>query len=287
MHFHYQEKPHILEQQMKKAFSLLAICIVAMLVSFSIAFAGSATLHWQANTESDLAGYRVYYGTSSRSYGPPVPVGNVTSYRIDNLKPGSTYYFAVTATDSFGNESGYSQEVQKTIQDNIPLQSLEIQLDKGWNLISLHLQPTNTSTENIVSSISNQLISIYSFENNSWKLYSPQDPGLTSLSTLVAGKGYYVDMENPGTLLVSGSETGKTVSLTKGWNLVGYNANTSQPIERALSSIAGKFVSVWAYGNSKWELYDPSKIGFNNLTQMKPGRGYWIYATEACTWSLP
>jgi hypothetical protein len=72
-------------------------------------------LNWQANSEPDLSGYKVYYGNSSRSYGPSIPTGNVTNYTIDNLEPGNTYYLAVAALDSAGNESGYSAEVVETI----------------------------------------------------------------------------------------------------------------------------------------------------------------------------
>jgi hypothetical protein len=77
--------------------------------------AGSATLTWQANSETDLAGYQVYYGTSSRSYGLPVPVGKVTTYQLSGLQEGRTYYFAVTAVDTSGNESGYSTEVSLNV----------------------------------------------------------------------------------------------------------------------------------------------------------------------------
>jgi fibronectin type 3 domain-containing protein len=72
-------------------------------------------LKWQASTEADLSGYRVYYGNSNRSYGPSIPTGNVTSYSLDNIEAGKTYYLAVTALDSAGNESGYSGEVSATI----------------------------------------------------------------------------------------------------------------------------------------------------------------------------
>jgi hypothetical protein len=73
------------------------------------------TLSWKANTESDLSGYKVYYGNSSRSYSPSIPAGNVTSYTVDNLEAGKTYYLAVSALDSAANESGYSLEVVQTI----------------------------------------------------------------------------------------------------------------------------------------------------------------------------
>ncbi len=99
----------------KIAFSI----ILMILVIPALALAGSATLHWQANTEPDLAGYRIYYGTSSRSYGPYISVDkNTTSYTINNLTEGQTYYFALTAVDTSGNESGYSQEVSKVISSS-------------------------------------------------------------------------------------------------------------------------------------------------------------------------
>lgn len=77
----------------------------------------SATLAWNANTEADLAGYKVYRGTSPGTYGAPIATlqGNVTNYVATGLQLGTTYYFAVTAYDTAGNESSYSNEVSKSI----------------------------------------------------------------------------------------------------------------------------------------------------------------------------
>jgi Concanavalin A-like lectin/glucanases superfamily/Fibronectin type III domain len=74
---------------------------------------GSAIVTWSANTESDLSGYRVYYGTSSRNYPNSISVGKVTSATISNLTKGIKYYFALKAVDTGGNLSGYSAEVSK------------------------------------------------------------------------------------------------------------------------------------------------------------------------------
>lgn len=79
---------------------------------------GAATLTWTANTESDLAGYKVYIGTASGTYsfpGSAFVVGKVTSYTIPNLPIGQTYFFAVSAYDSAGNESPLSAEVSKSL----------------------------------------------------------------------------------------------------------------------------------------------------------------------------
>ena len=76
---------------------------------------GTVTLTWDANTESDLAGYKIYSGESSQSYGPPFDAGNVTTLKVINLTPGKTYFFAGTAYNASGKESGYSNEVSKSI----------------------------------------------------------------------------------------------------------------------------------------------------------------------------
>jgi hypothetical protein len=82
----------------------------------------SATLTWDAPTTNadgtpltDLAGYNLYYGTSSGNYTVTIDVGNVTTYGIDGFPPG-TYYFVLTAYDISGNESDYSTEISRTIQ---------------------------------------------------------------------------------------------------------------------------------------------------------------------------
>ena len=76
---------------------------------------GSATMTWAANTEPDLAGYKIYSGTQSGVYGPPVSVGKVSSYQLANLAKGTTYFITITAYDSAGNESPHAAEVSKSV----------------------------------------------------------------------------------------------------------------------------------------------------------------------------
>ena len=76
---------------------------------------GSASLSWTADTEPDLAGYKVYIGTQFGVYNPPIALGTVTTYSATNLASGKTYYFCVSAFDSAGNESPCSAEVSKPI----------------------------------------------------------------------------------------------------------------------------------------------------------------------------
>ena len=72
---------------------------------------GQVTLTWDASTDPDLGGYKVYYGTASRDYDVSLDVGQWTSCTIASLQQGETYYFAVTAYDTEISESGYSNEV--------------------------------------------------------------------------------------------------------------------------------------------------------------------------------
>ena len=79
----------------------------------------SASLAWDSVTAPTLSGYRVYFGTAPGTYlqplGQGISVGNVTAYTLTGLASGSRYYFAVTAFDTLGMESPYSNEVFKDI----------------------------------------------------------------------------------------------------------------------------------------------------------------------------
>ena len=90
-------------------------------------FAMDVTLRWDANTETDRAGYRIYYDTAS---GPPyegigaaegasfidvkitdVESGGTAQYEVTGLDDDEVYFFALTAYNTRGGESGYSNEV--------------------------------------------------------------------------------------------------------------------------------------------------------------------------------
>src|SRR4030042_17810 len=103
----------------RKGFVLTLLILVAIVIAPSILFAAQIRLAWDANSEPDLAGYKVYYGTASRVYGTPMNVGNVTTYTVTGLTLGQTYYMAVTAFDNAtpANESGYSTEVSGAATD--------------------------------------------------------------------------------------------------------------------------------------------------------------------------
>ena len=64
----------------------------------------------------DLAGFRVYMGTSSGNLTPYIDLdsGDINEFTIKNLSSGS-YYFAISAFDTDGQESGLSQVILKQV----------------------------------------------------------------------------------------------------------------------------------------------------------------------------
>ena len=72
-------------------------------------------LAWDPDSVSDLAGYKIYYGTASGNYQGNVDVGNVTTYTLNDLTIGTTYYVAATAYTVSGLESSFSNEVMYTV----------------------------------------------------------------------------------------------------------------------------------------------------------------------------
>ena len=72
---------------------------------------GTITLDWDASTDSDVTGYKVYYGTASKTYATPIDVGNVMTCTVKGLTIGREYFLAVTAYYSSNEESDFSDEV--------------------------------------------------------------------------------------------------------------------------------------------------------------------------------
>jgi Fibronectin type III domain len=85
---------------------------------------GAVTLSWTPSTErtdgaalTNLAGYRILYGTSSSALTQTIQIANpgLTTYVIENLSP-ATYYFVVRAYTSRGAESANSNTVSTLVR---------------------------------------------------------------------------------------------------------------------------------------------------------------------------
>jgi len=113
------------EKEKKTGQSRIAAIYFAILVVLTLflsggspCFASTVVLQWNAVTDANLSGYKIYYqadsatlpfaGTGSTQGASPLNVSNQTSATISGLDPSHAYYFAVTAYNSAGTESAYS-----------------------------------------------------------------------------------------------------------------------------------------------------------------------------------
>lgn len=93
------------------------ITILATLILSTTAWAASVQLQWDANLETDLTGYKVYFGNYSGNTTSFVPVGVVsvpatmTAVTINDLSTLKKWYFRATALNAT-QESEYSNLVQ-------------------------------------------------------------------------------------------------------------------------------------------------------------------------------
>jgi hypothetical protein len=249
--------------------------------------AASVTLAWDPNNEPDIAGYKLYYGKTSGSYESVIDVGNQTTCDVLDLEDLKTYYFMVRAYNIYGKESEFSSELRYPE----PF-SATISLVPGLNLVSLPLEPLNPLISALIEQLSPCLLQVLAYTRDAegydtWLYYDPFLPDQSALTTLEAGKGYWVEMTCPGEMTVVGNRTTNPIALVPGMNLVGYNGFTPLPVSGALSSKANRYAFVLGYKDDEWTYYDPADETGSTLQVLIPGSGYWIEATEETTWTLP
>lgn len=117
---------------------LLCIILFFLWVGAASAATYQVTFEWNANTETDLTGYRLYMSPTSGQYtygqaNALASVGNVTTTQVSiTLDEGAKRYFVLTAFDNAGNESGPSNEVSWTAPDVTPPSAPSNFLLKLW-----------------------------------------------------------------------------------------------------------------------------------------------------------
>ncbi len=72
----------------------------------------SVRVSWNANSDTSVVGYKIYYGTAPRQYSSVTNVGNVTYIGLGGFTEGVTYYFNVTAYNGSGVEGSLSSSEQ-------------------------------------------------------------------------------------------------------------------------------------------------------------------------------
>jgi len=195
----------------------------------------------------------------------------------------------------FGPESNNvvrAQTADSTLND---LDSFAIPLVKGWNQISIPLQPAESDTGigigigQLLASIEGSYELVYAYDgcqDNAWLKYDPNAPlFVNTLKEIDPTMGLWIKMTQADTLLVSGTQAQQTlIALCRGWNLIGYPAENEQS-SQILQSIERANPLLYTYyahvTDSPWQRFDWNAPSFaNTLTEMRAGEGYWVKTDE-------
>lgn len=232
-----------------------------MLVIFFFAFtpaalhAASLLVSWAANSESDIAGYKVYYGTQPQAYGTPVDAGNVTSFQLNNAASGTTYYIAITAYDTSGNESSFSTESSITVpaaDTTAPTGTISINAGSpasGTRVVNLTLSALDASGSVVSMRISNNGVD-WSAEGayattQSWVLAEGDGVKTVYVMYKDAAGNWSQPVSDTISLLLDTDGDG----VSDAWE-VSYGLDPSNPSDAALDSDSDGFSNLEEYYNN-------------------------------------
>lgn len=169
----------------------------------------------------------------------------------------------------------------------------ELALTQGWNLISLPLQPTNTSIAVVLAPIAGKFDAVWTHSNGRWYGYNPAVPGLNDLKTMAAGRAYWIRMREAAVLPIYGLPTVNAVNsyegktLQPGWNLVGYSSGLAQDAPTAFAPIAAQLDCAAAFSGSSWLWYNPGNPAGSTMDSLRPYQGVWVHLNAEGTWVAP
>ena len=178
-------------------------------------------------------------------------------------------------------------------------------LTESWNLISAYHDPETPDVESIFGGIENQIMSTWKWENNNWSVWAPPslmraddlksylaDKEFVLLKNIHCGEGFWVNLDSPQYLFISGTQSSDTASyLNKGWNLVGLKSDEITTVTDYILGKEDKIASIWKWLNNTWAVYLPGggtetyaqSKGFMVLQDIEPSQGLWVNSTEAIT----
>lgn len=158
----------------------------------------------------------------------------------------------------------------------------QVQLEEGWNLVSLHVRPADSAFASIFGTDAEQVAMV---KNEDGEVYAP-DEGIEQITTWKAGEGYQIHAEAPTTLEVTGTAVrpdSTSIVLGEGGNIVPYLPASKQAVAPALTSVQEALVAVEEEGGAR---YAPSASS-PPLDSLRPGQAYKVYVDRADTLRYP
>ncbi|MEI6152608.1 MAG: choice-of-anchor D domain-containing protein [Deltaproteobacteria bacterium] len=159
------------------------------------------------------------------------------------------------------------------------LSDVSFNLSTGWNFVATTKQPWDQSIAKVLSDISSKVRIVWGYNNQTqvWSRWKPASLNNT-LATIESGKGYWIYVNEPVTLTITGTIPSSTLHLFEGWNLIGYMGQDNASIASELQSFSGKWSIVWHWDNSIWYAKDEvqTNLPVQALTYFRRGKAYWV-----------
>ena len=168
----------------------------------------------------------------------------------------------------------------------------EIELVEGWNFIGLPLSPSPADTDAVLSGILENVQTVWAYDasTGTWSYFTTiQGAPQGALTEMNQGTGYWIEISNPCTLIISGAEASLpyTINLVTGWNLVSIPETPDSPaIGDVLTDILDNVQTVWNYNapTGTWNYFTTIQGAPQGaLTEMTEGKAYWIEMTAPDT----
>ena len=220
--------------------------------------------------------YRVFHVTT------PITNGFNVSYTHESgFSPGDMVECRIAAQDIFANQLDFTWYF--TV-----LQSFNISLMNGTNLISFPLVQVNDSIASVLASISGSwnVVRFYDAADSAdhWKCHATfKPPTLNDLWSLNHTMGSWLHTTENTTLTIYGLDPGTTIiPLYAGWNEVGYPS-----LDNGTYTVGDLRTDT---GATLVEGFDPDEpynlIQLEDFYVMRPGEGYKVKCPADAAWTV-
>nr|NQU93724.1 T9SS type A sorting domain-containing protein [Bacteroidota bacterium] len=180
------------------------------------------------------------------------------------VSPTITTIYSFTVSDDAG-----CQAIDFVIVEVLPGHLFDtVQVSFGWSGISSYILPENPAVANIFLPNINDLVILIDDNTN---LYWPGQ-GINTIVNWNSHDGYIIKTSNESEVIFEGSEeTGKTINLNTGWNLIPVLSKCNVEVVDLFNQINPVIVKEVAGSGVYWPDYN-----VNSLIELHSGKAYYV-----------
>jgi len=155
-------------------------------------------------------------------------------------------------------------------------EEMVLELDNGWNMVSVYVQPDPDDVRDITSDIV-EAGTLIMMKNTVGQFYNPQF-NFNNIPGWNFAEGYMIKMDDADELAISGMAVAPNdaIALRAGWQIVSYFPR--DPID-AIVALSGLGENLVMAKDGAGRFYNPA-FNFSNMGDMVPGQGYLVKVNE-------